>query len=94
MNDLMKTVFNLTLAMAKAEEWPDDENVPPLLEDEIAEILSQHRGEEILVYFNQESPIKFRYNIYDNDKYIVFAIYDALENHFLVTVGGTNIVDL
>ena len=93
MNELMKAVFNLTLAMAKAEA-EEDENLPPLLEDEIAEILEEHKGEEILVHFHPDGPLRYRYNNYKHDKDVVFKIYDALENHCLVTVNGTNIVDI
>ena len=64
---------------------------PVMFEDEIAEVLTQHKGEMILVYFNPAEPIKFRYYFYERDKYIVFAIYDALENDCLVTVNGTDI---
>lgn len=72
----------------------DEENLPVLFEDEIAEILDNHKGKEILIHFHPEGPIRYRYYNYEKDKSIVFTIYDALENHCLVTINGTNIVDL
>jgi hypothetical protein len=93
MSELMTAVFNLMLAIAKAEA-DDTEDTPPLFEDEIAEILNEHKGEEILIHFNPEGPLRYRYYNYDKDKSIVFAIYNALENHDMVTVSGTNIIDL
>ena len=99
-------LFNLMYAMAKQyikehpeeckddEAWPDEEDMPPLLEDEIAEILDQHKGEEILIHFRPEGALRYRYYEYEHDKSVVFTIYEALENHVLVTVGGTNIVDM
>ena len=75
---------------------PTDEenNLPPLFEDEIAEILNDHKGEKIQIYFQPQGPLNYRYYCYEKDNGIVFAIYDALENHHLVTVGGINILDL
>ena len=97
-------MLNLMLCMAKDykekhpeeckdEDWPDDEDGPVLYEDCIADILNEHRGEEILIYYT-DNPSRYRYYEYENDKSVVFTIYDALENHTLVTVGGANIVDL
>ena len=78
-----------------APEPTEEENdLPPLLEDEIAEILDEHKGEQIQIHFHPEGPLNYRYYCYEKDKSIVFTIYDALENHCLVTVNGTNIVDL
>lgn len=95
MNDLMNAVFNLMFAMAKAEaDTEDEETLPVLFEDEIAEILNEHKGEEILIYYHPEGPLHYRYYCYDLDKSVVFTIYDALNNHHLVTVNGANITDL
>ena len=103
--EVKNAVFNLMLCMAKdykeehPEEckdgdWPDDEDGPVLFEDEIAEILNEHKGEEITIHFRPEGPLRYRYHCYELDKSVVFIIYDALEDHKLVTVGGINIVDL
>ena len=100
MNELLDAFYAFLIAREEEENkpeteaWPDDEDAPVLLEDEIAEILEEHKGEEILVHYNPEGPVRFRYYCYKKDKAIVFKIYDALENHCLVTVNGTNIVDL
>ena len=72
----------------------EENELPPLLEDEIAEILNEHKGEKIQIYFQPQGPLNCRYYSYEKDNGIVFAIYDALENHHLVTVSGTNILDL
>jgi len=93
MSELENAIFNLMCEMAK-NEATDDDDTPVLFEDEIAEILDEHKGEEILAYCNPEGPIRYRYYNYEKDKQVVFYIYDALENHCLVTVNGTNIVDL
>ena len=82
------------LFVDEPEDEIDDEDLPPLFEDEIAEILDEHKGEEILVHHRPEGPVRFRYYGYKKDKRVVFTIYDALINHCLVTVNGTNIVDL
>lgn len=97
MEQLMTAVFNLALAMAKeiaANNAGSTKSIPPLLEDEIAEILDKHKGEEILILFHTNGALRYRYYNYDLDKNVVFTIYDALENSYTVTVNGTNILDL
>ena len=98
MSDLMKAVFDLMLAMAKAEaeEEPEaeDNSLPILFEDEIAEILNTHKGEKIQIHFHPEGPLNYRYYEYKKDKDIVFTIYDALESGRLVTVNGTDITTI
>lgn len=87
--------FLVDRAIAEGDLIPyDDEDAPVLFEDEIAEILEAHKGEEIQIHDHPESALRFRYHCYEHDKGIVFTVYDAIENHCLVTVGGTNIVDL
>lgn len=76
----------------------EDEEVtdgfPPLFEDEIADILDEHKGGEILVYGDQLDPLVFLYRDYEQDKAVVVTVYDALRRHCLVTVNGTDIIDL
>lgn len=76
------------------EQVEEESSAPVLFEDEIAEILNEHKGEKIQIHYHPEGPLNYRYYCYEKDKSIVFTIYDALENHCLVTVNGTNIVDL
>ena len=70
------------------------EDLPPLLEDEIAEILDNHTGEEICIMRNPSNATSYTYNNYESDNKVVFAIYEALRRHYFVTVGNKNIIDL
>ena len=71
-----------------------DYDVPPLLEDEIAEILEKYAGKEVYIIKCPSVVERFRYMNYNNSKDIVFKIYDALRHHYLVTVDNKNIIDL
>lgn len=72
----------------------DDYDMPELLEDEIAEILDNHAGEEICIMKSPTIAESFKYTDYESDKVIVEKIYDALRRHYFVTVNGKNIIDL
>ena len=66
----------------------------PLLEDEIAEILDERKGQEICIMKSPTIVNKYWYDDYETGKGIVFLIYDALLRHYFVTVGGKNIIDM
>lgn len=72
----------------------DDYDMPELLEDEIAEILDNHAGEEVCIMKRPTIAESFKYADYASDKAIVEKIYDALRRHYFVTVNGKNIIDL
>lgn len=104
MNDLMKAVFSLTLAMAKAEaeEQTDeyDENGKPkyLLCDEIWDILDEAgHGTPVLIHRKGQASEVVLYNRYasqtDNVRFMNH-ISEAMDDGCLVTVNGTNIFDL
>ena len=67
---------------------------PPLLEDEIAEILNERKGQGICIMKSPMIMSKYWYDDYETGKGIVFLIYDALLRHYFVTVGGKNIIDM
>ena len=69
-------------------------DTPPLLEDEIAEILDGHKGEEICIMKSPTIAESYTFTDYQTDKCIVFKVYDALIHHYFVTVSGKNIIDL
>ena len=71
-----------------------DEDVPPLLEDEIAEILERFAGKEICIMKCPSVAERFVFRTYAEDKDIVFKIYDAFRHHYFVTVDNRNIIDL
>ena len=72
----------------------EDYDMPELLEDEIGEILDDHKGEEICIMKSPTIANSYTYNDYQTDKGVVFLIYDALRRHYFVTVNGKNIIDL
>ena len=72
----------------------DDYDMPELLEDEIAEILDSHAGQEVCIMKSPTMAESFKYADYASDKAIVEKIYDALRRHYFVTVNGKNIIDL
>lgn len=73
---------------------PINEDIPPLLEDEIAEVLERFAGKEICIMKCPSIAERFIFNTYEENKDIVFKIYDALRHHYFVTVDNRNIIDL
>lgn len=71
-----------------------DEDTPPLLEDEIGEILDKRTGEQVLIRKTPETVSEYRYYGYRESYNVVEAIWDALRRHYFVTVSGKNILDL
>lgn len=71
-----------------------NDDVPPLLEDEIAEVLERFAGKEICIMKCPSVAERFVFNTYEENKDIVFKIYDALRHHYFVTVDNRNIIDL
>lgn len=73
----------------------DNYDMPELLEDEIAEILHNHAGEEICIMRNpKDMLVQYACSKHEYNKDLVDKIYDALRRHYFVTVNGKNIIDL
>lgn len=70
------------------------QDMPVLLEDEIAEILEANAGKPIIIHCNESNVFIYQFKSYEESKDIVFKVYDALRHHHYVTVDSKNIIDL
>ena len=99
--ELMDAVFNLILAMAKAETTPDqkpeaDHRPEYILCDEIWDILAEAgHGAEVIIH--KENPETLYYNDFatqTDNVHFMSHLSEALDDGYEVTVNGRNIYDL